>query len=133
MNLCSIEPRQVRATGAVMVPLFGGLAIAAVWLGKPLLPFVFGGLCLMGCCFLATPGPMRSVYRVWCHFGHMVGRVLTAGALTLAFYLVITPVAVIKRRFGSETLPMRPDREAPTYWVERDEAIQPKERFVKRY
>ena len=51
----------------------------------------------------------------------------------LAYYLVITPTALLKRVFGGRPLPTRPDRDAASYWVTRPELAQPKERFIKRY
>ena len=79
------------------------------------------------------PGPLRPAYVAWLKFAHFVGQVVTALMLTLAFYLVITPSGLIKRVFGGRALPVKPDKEAPTYWVERKEPAQPKERFLKRF
>jgi hypothetical protein len=59
--------------------------------------------------------------------------VVTGLMLTLAYFLVITPAAWLKRIFGGRPLPLKPDREASSYWVEREEAAQPRERFLKRF
>jgi hypothetical protein len=53
--------------------------------------------------------------------------------LALAYFLVITPSAWLKRLFGGRPLPVRPDPKASSYWVERDEGAQPNERFLKRF
>jgi hypothetical protein len=64
---------------------------------------------------------------------HWIGTVFTGFILTLAYYLVITPSAWIKRVFGGRPLPLTPDKDAETYWVSRTEPAQPRERFLKRY
>jgi hypothetical protein len=53
--------------------------------------------------------------------------------LAIAYYVVITPAALLKRLFGGRPLPLSPDPDASTYWVSRDEPAQPKERFYKRF
>ena len=55
------------------------------------------------------------------------------GIRFLMLTLLITPVALIKRIFSGRPLPVKPDRDALSYWVARDEPVQPKERFLKRY
>jgi hypothetical protein len=64
---------------------------------------------------------------------HLVGRIFTIMILVLSYYLVITPTALIRKIFTESSLPMRPDKRAFSYWVERNEPAQPKERFHKRY
>ena len=46
--------------------------------------------------------------------------------LTLAYFLVITPSALIKLLFGGRPLPVKPDKKASSYWVDRTEGVQPK-------
>ena len=58
---------------------------------------------------------------------------ITTLILALAYYLVITPAALIKMLFGGRPLPIKPDKKALSYWVDRTEPVQPKERFIKRY
>jgi hypothetical protein len=64
---------------------------------------------------------------------HVIGTIMTAVILTLAYYLVITPYALIKRLFGGRPLPFKPDKNSSSYWIERSESAQPRERFSKRY
>ena len=50
-----------------------------------------------------------------------------------AYYLVVTPFGLLKRLFGGRPLPLKPDRNRSSYWAERPEPAQPKERFTKRF
>jgi len=87
----------------------------------------------MGLGFTLFPVRLRPIYSGWMKVAHFVGKVITVSILTLAYYLVITPSALIKRVFGGAPIPLKFDKEADSYWVKRTETIQPKERFLKRY
>jgi len=76
---------------------------------------------------------MKPEYAIWKKIAYFLSRIVVALILTLAYYLLITPVALIKRLFSGLPLPVKPDRDALSYWVARDEPAQPKERFLKRY
>ena len=76
---------------------------------------------------------MKPEYAIWKKIAYFLIRIVVALTLTLAYYLLITPVALIKRLFSGRPLPVKPDRDALSYWVARDEPVQPKERFLKQY
>ena len=76
---------------------------------------------------------MKPEFSIWKKIAYFLSRIVVVLILTLAYYLLITPVALIKRLFRGRPLPVKPDRDALSYWVARDEPVQPKERFLKRY
>ncbi len=131
MNLT--ETREIRKFGFIALIFFGGLCALGIWRQKPVPIYIFGVLSAVGAGFILMPAPLRPVHAAWLKFAHLVGRVLTALALGLAFYLVITPFGLIKRLFGGRPLPVKPDKDVLTYWVDRKEPAQPKERFIKRF
>ena len=133
MNLNSIDPKEIRKFGWIALIFFGFLFSLCVWLKKPFAPYVFGVLTILGAGFVIIPVRMTPVYSAWLRIAHLIGRVITTIMLSLGFYLVITPAGMIKRLFGGRPLPIKPDRNAATYWVKRREPAQPKERFIKRF
>ena len=64
---------------------------------------------------------------------HFIGKLITLIMLTMAYYLVITPFALMKKIFGGSPIPLKPDKTVSSYWVSRSELAQPKERFIKRF
>ena len=133
MNLNSTERKKIRKFGLVALIFFGALCILGIWTKKPVPAYLFGTLAALGVGFVLIPSPLRPVYTAWLKIAHLMGRVITVLILSLAYYLVITPSALIKRLFGGRPLPIRPDRSASSYWVPRAEPAQPRERFLKRY
>jgi hypothetical protein len=105
----------------------------AVWREKTVLSWFFGILCTLGVAFFLLPGPLQPLYIRWLRIGHVMGQVSTAVILTVAYYVVITPTALLKRLFGGRPLPLGPEKKVETYWVTRPEPAQPRERFIKRY
>jgi hypothetical protein len=104
-----------------------------IWRGKPLPSYLFGALSVLGIGFILIPVQLSPVYAAWLKIAQFIGRVINTLILTLAYYLVITPTALIKRLFSGPVLPLKPDKSVLSYWVSREEAAQPKERFLKRY
>jgi hypothetical protein len=132
MNSNSTE-KDIRKFGIVAFVFFGALCAVGLWRKKPFPTYLFGSLSLLGFGFLCIPGPLRPIHNAWLRIAHFVGRIITLLSLTMVYYLVITPAALIKRLLGGRPLPLKPDKGAPSYWVPRSEPAQPKERFLKRY
>lgn len=133
MNSSSTNRKEIRKFGVIAFVFFGCLCALGLWRQKPAAVYLFGALSLLGLGFILLPGLLKPVYEKWLRMAHLIGRLVTIVMLTLAYYLVITPSALIKRIFGGRPLPTRPDRELASYWVPRSEPAQPKERFIKRF
>jgi len=117
----------------VALVLFGSLCALGLWRQKAFPVYLFGFLSIVGVGFILCPDLLKPVYVFWLKIAHLIGRTITVLILSLAYYLVITPSALLKRVFGGRPLPLKPDESASSYWVTRSEPAQPKERFIKRY
>ncbi len=81
----------------------------ASWIGAISVVFLFTAL--------AAPRRLGPVERVWLVVGEALGAVVTRIVLTLAYYLVITPIGLAFRTFSRDTFGKRPDVTLTTYWV----------------
>ena len=133
MNSSSTNKKEIRRFGIIAFVFFGCLCALGLWRQKPFAIYLFGGLSLLGMGFMLLPAPLKPVHDAWLKVAYLIGKTVTIVILTLAYYLVITPSALIKRIMGGRPLPTRPDRELASYWVPRPEPAQPKERFIKRF
>lgn len=133
MSLNSTDTKAIRKFGLIALIFFGCLSALGLWKEKSLPFYLFGLLSALGLGFIIIPNTLRPVYIGWLKTAHFLGRVVTTLILALAYYLVITPSALIKRIFGGTPLPVRPDKKSSSYWVTRAESAQPKERYIKRY
>ncbi len=133
MNSNSTDNREIRKFGVIALLFFGTLSGLGFLTNKPIPTYLFGFLSTLGLGFILIPSLLRPVYTAWLKIAHFIGRIVTVLMLTFAYYLVITPSALIKRLFGGRPLPVKPDKNITSYWVARSEPVQPKERFIKRY
>jgi hypothetical protein len=80
-------------------------------------------LLLLACLFLlaalCAPRILRPLNVIWTRLGALLHRVVTPIAMGIVFFLVITPMASMMRRFGKDPLRLVRDANASTYWVER--------------
>ena len=99
---------------------FGVLALIAWWRGGEHAPIVFGavaGLFLLG--GLLVPARLGPVQRAWMGMAHAISKVTTPIFMGVVYFLVITPVGVIRRLFGSNAL--RAAHGRTSGWVDRRE------------
>jgi hypothetical protein len=133
VSLNSTDTKQIRKFGLIALIFFGCLFAIGLWVEKPFPIYLFGSLSALGLGFILFPNQLRPVFVSWLKIAHYIGKIITALVLTLAYFLVITPAALIKRIFGGTPLPIKPDKNVSSYWVTRIEGAQPNERFSKRF
>jgi Na+/proline symporter len=96
---------------------FGVLAAVLWWRERQTmaaaLGLVAGAFALAG---LLVPGRLGPVYRGWMGFAHAISRVTTPIFMGVVYYLVITPVGLVRRAVGGN--PLRAHRGA-SGWVDR--------------
>jgi len=90
---------------AVLVPLIG-------WVFPRFMRWIFVG---MSC--LAWP----------------IGFVVSHIVLALVYYLLLTPIGLMTRLFGYDSMKMRFDRDAATYWMERPPAAAATKRYFRQF
>ena len=70
-----------------------------------------------------VPVALAPLNRTWFTFGLFLGKVVSPIVLSVIFFILITPVAMVTRFFGRDALLIE-KREVSTYWVEK-ETIDP--------
>ena len=133
MSSTSISNTEVRKFGCIALFFFGTLCALGFWVQKPVPIYLFGFLSILGFGFILFPFRLRFIYAGWLTIAHFIGRIITILILSMAYYTLITFSALIKRLFGGRPLPVRPDKQVSSYWVNREEQAQTKVRFLKRF
>ncbi len=116
----ALSHKELRNYGLVMAAALGILGGLFLWRGRgwaihffwPAIAFLLVGV--------LRPVLLRQVHRWWMRGAEALGGIVTRVILFLTFYLVITPFSVIKRITSGDTLGLRPDPKASTYWVDVD-------------
>ena len=80
---------------------------------------------------LARPSILGPLNRVWFKFGLLLGQVVNPLILGAVFFLVITPIAVIRRLLGKDSLRLKSKPSLESYWIARN-PIGPKPNSMTR-
>jgi predicted membrane metal-binding protein len=109
-----------------------GLLFAAVFALAALLPLLrsphqprwWAAIIAIGFALVALLWPKRLALlnRLWLKFGLLLHAIVSPVMLALIFYVAVVPVALLKRVFGNDSLRLKADRAAKTYWIARDPA-----------
>lgn len=112
-----LSPREGRKFALTLAAAFGGLAGVVWWRGSSRATLVFGGVALaFALGGLLVHGQLGPVYRTWMGFAHALSRITTPIFMGVVYFLVITPIAAIRRTVGGN--PLRAHGGA-TGWVDR--------------
>jgi hypothetical protein len=90
--------RELRRFGLTVGGVFLLLALLSRWRGHTIPPFVLGSAGIL----LVVPGLLAPlllapVERAWMRFAEVIGRINTRIILTLLYYVVFTPVGIVRR------------------------------------
>jgi hypothetical protein len=131
--LLNKEEPLARQWKGVMVPILAGLVYAAVrFVPSPAIVAVAvaGALTLLGVVVWRRDTFGNTFYRTWLLLFAPLAWSVSTLLLVLIFYVVLTPIAVAFRLLGRDPLKREFDRNAPSYWVKRDEtATEPSSYF----
>jgi len=78
-------------------------------------------VCLVGIFAIAVavrkPGWLYPINFLWSGLGYLMSIVMVPLMAAVLYYVVVTPTAVLLRRFGYDPLQMTQEPEATTYWL----------------
>ena len=116
-------------TGAVFVAVFGVFFPWILEKNWPLWPWVIAApLWVLA---LIHPPALRLIYIGWMHFGLLASRVMTPLILGIVFFLVISPMALVRRRLGRDPLQRALDPNNESYRVQ--STTSPREKLEKPF
>jgi len=68
---------------------------------------------------LVRPGLLRPLNRAWFKLGLALHAVVTPLVMAIVFYTTVTPTAFVRRLMRKDSLGLRFDRDAASYWIRR--------------
>lgn len=114
--------------------LVGGIfvALAAWWIYRDKFETISRILLALGGLMMLlgalSPRALAGPYRAWMAFAEQVSRVATFFVLSFVFFLVVTPIGLVKRAAGWDPLGRRA-APSPSYW----HPYAPSRRDTKHY
>jgi hypothetical protein len=111
-----------RSFGCVIAACFVLLAFGPIVRGHAARPWPLAPAAVFALVALARPAVLRPLNRIWTQLGLLLNRVTSPVILGLIFFLVVTPLGWLMRRIGKDSLKLRSDPAARSYWIPRTPA-----------
>ena len=126
------ENRHLRNFGIIMAVVLS--IIGSVLLGHDIPAciylFTISGIFLVS--GLAFPKLLYPIEWGWMKLANILGYIMTRVILTITFYLIITPIGLLRQLFSKDPLDIKIDKSAESYWKPVDPE-GPKTRPYKPY
>ena len=124
----------LRMFAGVWWPLYWALVGVLVWRRSGSLyraELIWGTAAAIAIVCLLAPALARVLSVGLSYATFPIGFVISHILVTLIFYLVITPAALVLRLFGHDALHLRPAPSADTYWIAREAPRDPRSYFLQ--
>jgi hypothetical protein len=79
------------------------------------------------------PPALTVPNRLWMKLAGLISKITNPIILSLMFYLLFTPAALICRLLGKDLLRLKADKELDTYWIVREPAGPPPETMSNQF
>jgi hypothetical protein len=99
--------------GAIFTFIIGLLLPLAFHRAWQIWPFIVGSVLILLAVLL--PKRLKYVYLAWMYLGAVLGWINTRILLLVFFLVVLTPIALIKKIFGKDSLNRNWDKSVTTY------------------
>ncbi len=112
-------PHELKRFGLMMGLILFAIAVYLFWKEKGGYPYFAAVGAIFAGTGLLQPKLLRPVYQGWMTLAVIMGFVMTRVILTVLFFGLFTPMALIAKLLGKDLLQQRWDKNARTYWVMR--------------
>ena len=109
-----------RSFGIVFLLVFLAMGIWMVLGSHPEGWLFLAGSVILFVVTLARPSILSPLNRAWFKFGLLLGQVVNPLILGVVFFLVIPPIAVIRRLLGKDSLRLKSKPSLESYWIDRN-------------
>lgn len=114
-----LTPREGRRFGFTVGTAFAVLAAILLWRDRPTLFLIAGSVAsLLILAGLAIPSRLGPVQRAWMGLAHAISKVTTPIAMSLVYFIALTPTGLIRQAIGKNSL--RRGQSKESVWVRRE-------------
>jgi len=115
-----IEGSSDRSFGFVLAGVFVVIASLPLLHGQSFRWWSIGMAAVFALVAWVKPVLLSGLNRLWLKLGVLLGKIVSPIALGVLFYVVITPLGAMIRLTGKDSLRLKFDPEAKSYWIPRE-------------
>jgi len=109
-----------RSFGLVFTAVFLLIGLWPVVHALPIRSWALIAAAVFFICALAMPRVLRPFNLIWFRFGMLLHKIVNPLVMGLLFFSTITPIGLIFRIIGKDSLHRTFEPDADTYWIRRD-------------
>lgn len=124
------ELRKFGLTIGIAFGVFGGLFLLR---GKSLYPYflgIGGAFILFGVLIPAALGPVQ---RLWMKVALVLGWFMTRVILTVLFFVIVTPLALVSRLVRRDPLNLKFKDGADSYWIPEKRTVRDRSEYERQF
>jgi hypothetical protein len=122
-----------RQFGIVFALVFGVICVWPVLGGQPPRWWSFAVAAGLLAIALLRPRWLARPSRWWMRFAALAGHIVGTLALAILYYSTVVPTGLLMRLFGKDSLHLEFDKEAKSYWIERDQQPAEQDSFTRQF
>lgn len=127
------DVKELRKFSIILFFAFGILGLLVFWRKGEAGLILCGVALALLLCGLTRPKILVYPYKAWMTLSLILGFLTTHLILSLMYYFVFTPIGVVMRIFGRDTLRKQFDKNGKTYWIRREQNVLAKGRYEKMF
>lgn len=132
-NTTAGTPKEARKTAFIVAAVLGIIAFIFLYRERPTVTAVLAAIALGLILIGAFIPPLAMLFhRGWMRFAFALGYVNSRILLTLVYFLIFVPYAVVSRLAGRDPLDLRGGPRT-SYWHKRKLSRQPKGKFERLF
>jgi hypothetical protein len=132
-NRSQIDVAEARRSALLVAGVFALIAAWNLYRDREAVAMISGGasalLLLIGA---FSPVASQAFHRAWMGLAHVLGWVNSRILLSVLFYVVLTPIAIVQRLLGRNMLGRR-GAGSGSYWIRRKTDAQSPEQFERLF
>jgi hypothetical protein len=109
-----------RSFGYLFAVVFAAIGVYGFWRGSETSYYFFTVAILFLSLAIIYPQCLRPLNKAWFLFGLLLHKIVNPLILGLLFYVTILPAGVIMRLLGKDLLNLKYDKDAKSYWIDRE-------------
>lgn len=114
-----VEGSSDRSFAVVFVVVFLIISLWPLWSGGTPRGWAAGVAAVLAAVALLKPAILAPLNRLWLRFGLLLGKIVGPIALGVVYFLVLAPIGILARVLGKDSLRLKPQPAATTYWKPR--------------
>jgi large-conductance mechanosensitive channel len=108
-----------RSFGLTFAIVFALIGLSPLVRGRPVRGWAFVVAAVVFLAALMFPRGLAPLNRIWLRFGLFLHACISPVILALVFFATVTPIGLVRRALGKDSIRRQADEDAVTYWIER--------------